>query len=441
MAVGNWRVIGHDTGPAARATDGAALVHSAPSVGVRDWSDLRIAVSAGVWLAGARPGDVIEIVSDDQAFDAVGDVAASLGVTFRRTSYRALAGGRSAPQVEAPSSEPRPHRSRRGGRRGYGGERRAPEPPRMPVAPPVSQEPHTAPHDEIIGLVRELLASAPGGVSLDALANALRERGFSRPAGSPRLITRLRRSKRARPRAQRDDQTGRQRRRAGRARRRSPRAGSAGRGARREQRGRRRRIGRSARRRDGGTDATPRAHPAGAGAAAVRRRGRRGAGPATAEATPETADRPGGAAYAIPRRSLPSGEMIWDSVADPRRCRRRRRRRRQREQLVARIGGDRRPHAAALRGQRHLHVHQAARIAGSDPHVVDQSQVDDVHGISGSWQVFRTDQTCCSRSPPSAATVSWMISLPMASAVASRKCGRGHRRPAPGACTSRPATG
>jgi hypothetical protein len=65
----------------------------------------------------------------------------------------------------------------------------------MPVAPPVSQEPHTAPHDEIIGLVRELLASAPGGVSLDALANALRERGFSRPAGSPRLITRLRRIK------------------------------------------------------------------------------------------------------------------------------------------------------------------------------------------------------------------------------------------------------
>ena len=193
MAVGNWRVIGHDTARLL-AHHGAALVHSAPSVGVRDWSDLRIAVSAGVWLAGARPGDVIEIVSDDQAFDAVGDVAASLGVTFRRTSYRALAGGRSAPQVEAPSSEPRSHRSRRGGRRGYG-ERRAPEPPRMPVAPPVSQEPHTAPHDEIIGLVRELLASAPGGVSLDALADALRERGFSRPAGSPRLITRLRRIK------------------------------------------------------------------------------------------------------------------------------------------------------------------------------------------------------------------------------------------------------
>src|SRR5262249_52530038 len=87
--VGNWRVIGHDTARLL-AQHGASLVHSAPSVGVRDWSDLRIAVSAGVWLAGARPGDIVEIVSDDQAFDAVGDVAASLGVTFRRTSYRPL---------------------------------------------------------------------------------------------------------------------------------------------------------------------------------------------------------------------------------------------------------------------------------------------------------------------------------------------------------------
>ena len=192
VAVGNWRVIGHDTARLL-ARHGAHLVHSAPSVGVRDWSDLRIAVSAGVWLAGARPGDVIEIVSDDQAFDAVGDVAASLGVTFRRTSYRALAGGRPAAH-EAAASEPRPYRSRRGGRRGYG-ERRAPEPARVPIQHASEQEPHTAPHDEIVGLVRELLAGAPAGVSLDALANALRERGFSRPPGSPRLITRLRRIK------------------------------------------------------------------------------------------------------------------------------------------------------------------------------------------------------------------------------------------------------
>src|SRR5436190_8490239 len=94
VAVGNWRVIGHDTARLL-ARHGAHLVHSAPSVGVRDWSDLRIAVAAGVWLAAARPGDMIDIVSDDQAFDAVGDVAASLGVQYRRLSYRAI-GGRTA---------------------------------------------------------------------------------------------------------------------------------------------------------------------------------------------------------------------------------------------------------------------------------------------------------------------------------------------------------
>src|SRR5207249_3835687 len=61
VAVGNWRVIGSDTGRLL-ARHGAHLVHSAPSTGVRDWSDLRIAVTAGVWLGGARPGDVLEIV-------------------------------------------------------------------------------------------------------------------------------------------------------------------------------------------------------------------------------------------------------------------------------------------------------------------------------------------------------------------------------------------
>src|SRR5205085_2528427 len=112
FAVGNWRVIGHDTARLL-ARHGAALVHSAPSVGVRDWSDLRIAVASGVWLAGARAG-----------------------------------GG----------------------------------------------EPHTAPHDEIVAVVRDL-ARSRGTVTLDSLANALKSRGFSRPPGSPRLITRLRRIK------------------------------------------------------------------------------------------------------------------------------------------------------------------------------------------------------------------------------------------------------
>jgi hypothetical protein len=209
VAVGNWRVVGHDTARLL-AGHGAHLVHSAPSVGVRDWSDLRIAVSAGVWLAAARPGDAIEIVSDDRAFDAVGDVAASLGIAFRRLSYRGLAGlpAGEAPE-RAPVSGPAPRAEgasryrRRGRRRGA-----APAPhvapghhrPAAAVAAPVdssrevSGEPHTAPHDEIVTVVRDLVQRVPNGtVTIDTLANALKARGFRRPPGSPRLITRLRR--------------------------------------------------------------------------------------------------------------------------------------------------------------------------------------------------------------------------------------------------------
>ena len=228
VAVGNWRVIGHDTARLL-ARHGAHLVHSAPSVGVRDWSDLRIAVAAGVWLAGARPGDVLEIVTNDRAFDAVGDVAASLGIAFRRLSHQGLERDAEAraPVREAPA-ESRSRFRGRGRRRSGGGWRdrpsspaaaprppaeaaRAaivepePEPPApMPVSDeaqeaPVAEAPatsHTAPHDEIIAVVRDLMQRAPGRpVTLDSLANALKARGFSRPPGSPRLITRLRRIK------------------------------------------------------------------------------------------------------------------------------------------------------------------------------------------------------------------------------------------------------
>src|SRR5689334_1600216 len=199
-AVGNWRVIGHETARLLAQT-GASLVHSAPSTGVRDWSDLRIAVAAGVWLAAARPGDVVEIVSDDQAFDAVGDVATSLGVEFRRLSYRAISGAPAELPADEPSREPRGRRRRRGGRRGR---RDA-----IPVAPPPVAEPvvaangagpedegHTAPHDELLAVARELLeGSQDRPISIDALSNALKARGFRRTPGSPRLITRLRRIK------------------------------------------------------------------------------------------------------------------------------------------------------------------------------------------------------------------------------------------------------
>src|SRR5262245_381679 len=199
FAVGNWRVIGHETGRVL-ARFGAQLLHSAPSTGVRDWSDLRIAVSAGVWLAGAHPGDVLEIVSDDRAFDAVGDVAAALGITFHRLTARTL--------TSAPSAEPsRPasgsDRGRRRGRRGQRGGRPAgfeSEPRRLePVRPaprPVeeSDEAQSAPHDELVTVVRELAErSANGAVLIDNVARALKARGFSRPPGSPRLVTRLRR--------------------------------------------------------------------------------------------------------------------------------------------------------------------------------------------------------------------------------------------------------
>jgi hypothetical protein len=210
IAVGNWRVIGADSARLL-ARRGAHLVHSAPSTGVKDWSDLRIAVSAGVWLGSARPGDLIEIISDDRAFDAVGDVAALLGVEYRRLSHRGLTGASSIvepaePEAPAPR-EGQGRRSRRGRRRGRGGGgrpdhvARAPVPPRavahlapVPAAPAADGQAHTAPLDELVDIVRELAQRSPNGsVLIDTLARTLKERGFSRPPNSPRLITRLRR--------------------------------------------------------------------------------------------------------------------------------------------------------------------------------------------------------------------------------------------------------
>src|SRR5436190_15367528 len=204
FAVGNWRVIGHDTARLL-ARHGAQLIHSAPSVGVRDWSDLRIAVASGVWLASARQGDEIEIVSDDRAFDAVGDVAASLGITFRRLSYRRLV-KEDVTEIAGPESRPEleiglRRRRRRGGRGrsdrhapsrvdAHERDRGAPPgpaPPARPSAEPVLHrgpaphaapvqpaEPHTAPHDEIVALVQELVSASPTRrISMDTLANAL----------------------------------------------------------------------------------------------------------------------------------------------------------------------------------------------------------------------------------------------------------------------------
>jgi hypothetical protein len=207
IASGNWRVIAHETARLL-ARKGAQLVHSAPNVGVRDWSDLRIAVAAGVWLASAHSGDRLDILSADRAFDAVGDVAASLGVEFHRQGQREPARGEPAPRAAARAEPSRPRRRHRAGR---GRRKSAPAVP--PAAPPeisaVREEPAptpveagaraeaagprgAAPEDEILLVVRALLEASPRGVTLDAIANRLKALGFERPPNSPRLVTRLR---------------------------------------------------------------------------------------------------------------------------------------------------------------------------------------------------------------------------------------------------------
>jgi hypothetical protein len=224
IAVGNWKSVG---ARAARrlAAFGARLMHSAPSPGVRDWSDLAIAVAAGQRLAAARPGDVLEIVSDDRAFDAVGDAAAAAGIVFHRLSHRTL--GAAAPTETAAAPRPR-RRSRRGrggrqpakapssaaaeaaateaapsaapardsrrrGRRGRGKAKAAPVPSGK-AQTTTDEEAHAASHDQIVAALKRL-SKAGGSTTIDALANALRSESFQRPAGSPRLITRLRRLK------------------------------------------------------------------------------------------------------------------------------------------------------------------------------------------------------------------------------------------------------
>lgn len=201
FAVGNWRVVGQHVGRELAAL-GAHLVHSAPARGVRDWSDLWIAVAAGGWIARANPGDVLEIVSNDRAFDAVGDAAAAEGVIYRRIQHRrssAAAAASEAAEPEAGEHRPRSRRRRRPRRsRAEGAVTAASAAPA--VAAPADDEEvhevHGASRDQIIAVVQELAQgrSTPW-VNLDVLEAALKRLGFQRPANSPRLVTRLRRLK------------------------------------------------------------------------------------------------------------------------------------------------------------------------------------------------------------------------------------------------------
>ncbi len=211
-AVGNWRVVGQQLGRML-AQRGAHLVHSAPAPRVPDWSDLWIAVTAGMWLGRAAPGDALDILSDDRAFDAVGDAAARLGVTFRRITYRSASGlaERTTASEDGPASATGRRRRRR--RRGESGplhprsHATAPRAAHVPTAPrahhvptassaSVDEERHSASLDQIRAVIARLIAAdPPRGVSLDTLTLALKAEGFQRPPGSPRLVTRLRRIK------------------------------------------------------------------------------------------------------------------------------------------------------------------------------------------------------------------------------------------------------
>lgn len=206
FAVGNWRVVGQNVGRELAAL-GAKLVHSAPAPRVRDWSDLWIAVVAGTWIARAAPGDVLEIVSNDRAFDAVGDAAAADGVVFRRIQHRRGAAGASAAAevVTEVDVERTGRRRRRRPRRGRGTATPA-SAAATPTAPPASVkveseahdigEAHGASRDQMVAIVEDLTRgrSTPW-VNLDVLEAALKRLGFQRPPNSPRLVTRLRRLK------------------------------------------------------------------------------------------------------------------------------------------------------------------------------------------------------------------------------------------------------
>jgi hypothetical protein len=218
VAVGNWRVIGQHVARML-AQRGARLLHTAPATGVKDWSDLSIAVAAGIWLGRAQPGDRIEIVSADRAFDAVADAAVNLGVKFRRLTYGPLSGLAEAITAAEPAEGGPRRGGRRGGRRRRGGVPqpapwgraavpRAEAPTRATHPPPpsvstaaaatngVEKDIHGATPEQIIATIARLTTKAPErGVNLDLLINALKAEGFGRPLGSPRLVTRLRKMK------------------------------------------------------------------------------------------------------------------------------------------------------------------------------------------------------------------------------------------------------
>lgn len=209
-AVGNWRAIGQRLARRL-AGMGAQLVHTAPNATVKDWSDLWIAVAAGCWLGVAQPGDLLEIVSNDRAFDAVGDAAAARGVVYHRLLHKR--GAQAAASAAATEEgEPKRRRRSRGGRRHRGrgngatstpatshapAEHRAPAAHHAPAKAHGGRhhevEPHGATRDQMVSVISRLGGGdSSRWINLDVLEKELKAEGFARPAGSPRLVTRLR---------------------------------------------------------------------------------------------------------------------------------------------------------------------------------------------------------------------------------------------------------
>src|SRR5207247_614565 len=126
-----------------------------------------------------------------------------------RISYRSIPGAAQPVATVTAAPAPRPRRHRGGRRRGHAasGPPHAPLAARPAPAPAVvttreapaavsSASAHDEAHAASLEHIRATLARLSSGtgrwINLDTIANALREEGFTRPPGSPRLVTRLR---------------------------------------------------------------------------------------------------------------------------------------------------------------------------------------------------------------------------------------------------------
>ena len=221
VAVGNWRVIGHDTAGCSPVT--RRPPHPQRAVG-RLCATGAISGSPSAPACGWRGragGDVLEIITSDRAFDAVGDVAAEPGhrVPAPVPSGHHGGGGDAHPgqggaDRVAVDGVSRPRPAARSWRDRVGSGAPAPGAPvlrpssRLPLRRllpgrssrgrlprrlrrrrrehPAEHASQTAPRDELIALVHDLMQRSPGRpLTLDTLANALKSRGFAAPRLAP----------------------------------------------------------------------------------------------------------------------------------------------------------------------------------------------------------------------------------------------------------------